>query len=599
MSQLQTWYVEPTESSDGLGESISARALQQLASVGLLTPEDRVSLDGQRWVLAAKVRGLMFAPDPSEQVKTEAFMGPLVEPDAKPGEVCERIPGYEIHAELGAGTGGVVYKAMQKAIGRIVALKVVRLSAVLRETAVPRFEQEARILGKLQHPNIVNIFDYGRHADCVYMAMELLDGEDLERRIARLGRLDERTVWTIARQTASALAHAAESGIIHRDIKPANLVLLPTPTSATGSDAVAVVKVLDFGLAFALRSDDSNEHRITQAGSVVGTPAYMAPEQFASATVTSQADIYALGATVYHALSGQMPFEGPTIWDVMVQKSESAPRLQASVHPRTAKLVAQMMAPNAQHRIADYADLMRRIDELPCMQPAAPRRVLRTVQPTRTMRRVAVGASLIAALIIGIAVASSSDKLRFVASPAPVWAKTGQSELVSDRANQRSWPLEGSLANEFGADGEPVLTISGRIGWPILPTPADRFSIGLDLYRAGSADIVFAGATEPNESLVLRISRTQGVQLGITSATGLLTPLGPSVPMPSAESREGLVPYVSLELQRDGNRWDAWFENHHLGGVIVPATSLRPELQLRTDGRAVRVERVECLRKVQ
>jgi len=292
------------------------------------------------------------------------------------------VEGYEIEKTLGAGAMGVVYKAKQMKLGRVVALKTVLIPDKATTDLLARFQREAMSLARLQHPNIVAVYDSG---ECEaprgqpYFAMELLDGEDLKERLERDGPLPERAVWLIARQTAAALAHAARHGIIHRDVKPANLFLVPPPAGSQLPDGVPLVKVTDFGIAYSQKGDEENssgseskvsDAQLTRVGVVVGTTAYMAPEQFYSSRVDCRADIYSLGCTVYYALTARAPFNG-TIPEVMDQKWASVPRLAEPISSETAELVAAMMAIRASDRPEDYQDLIHRIEGLPCMQPPA------------------------------------------------------------------------------------------------------------------------------------------------------------------------------------------------------------------------------------
>ena len=583
----QLWYVDQAGRADG---PLTAHELRTRATDGRLTPADRVSPDGRRWAVAGKVKGLRFdtSAAPGATVPT-IVLPPVMEPAA--ADVS--LPGYSVHAVIGSGACGVVYRATQLRLDREVALKMIRLQASTG-TALARFDREAVALAKLQHPNIVGVHDYGCHDGRVYIAMELLDGEDLEHRVKRLGRLDERTAWTIARQTAVALAHAAKLDITHRDIKPANLFLVPPPSGFGLPEDLPMVKVMDFGLAFTKRADLTGDgDRLTHAGVVVGTPAYMAPEQFARSDVDHRADIYALGATVYHALAGRPPYEACTVWEVMMMNNQSAPKLARPVSPESARLVAAMLATDPARRIADYDDLIRRIDALPAAtgatgvtaRPPARRRLSRT-------RVLGFAASLLVLVAVAalLAITLATSGPRSASGPAPAVTTSGRPEVLSDRANLAAWEIEGKVAYEPDGEGVPVLTTSGSVRWSFRPSAADRLLVGIDPHRAETVDLLFA------DGLGLRVSRTDGVAAGAFRPDGTFHPLSPVTPYPSAESRDGLVPYLSAEIQRIGDRWDVWFDHRHVGGVRATTPTTDGHLRLRTDGRAVRVERVELER---
>ena len=360
----QEWYVETAAGVDG---PLSAQEFAARAADGRVRPSDRVSRDGHRWTAANRVKGLQF-PDPAPNGSQTGSSASSTETAAF--AMAETTPGYELLSFLGSGACGVVYKARQVKLDRIVALKMVKLTGNTPPSLTARFEKEAVSLARLQHPNIVNVFDAGRHGKQFFFAMELLAGEDLAHRIHTSGPVDERTAWAIARQTAAALAHAAGHGIYHRDVKPANLFLVPMPTGFGLPADLPLVKVMDFGLALTQRpeQDTTGPDRLTQAGTVVGTPAYMAPEQFKSPDVDHRADIYSLGATVFHALAGRPPFDAPTVWDVMLQKAEgTVPRPGPSVSPAAADLIEAMLASKLDDRIGSYDELVRRIDALPAM----------------------------------------------------------------------------------------------------------------------------------------------------------------------------------------------------------------------------------------
>jgi serine/threonine-protein kinase len=207
-----------------------------------------------------------------------------------------QIGRYKILGELGRGAMGIVYRAQDPALDRVVALKTIILSddADGREDYQKRFALEARAAGKLTHPNIVTTHDFGEEGDVAYMAMELLEGTDLRTRL-KSGKLPTAEALHIAVQVADGLGFAHERGVVHRDIKPGNIMLLERGD----------VKIMDFGIA-RMRSDDYK----TSTGLVLGTPRFMSPEQVAGAAVDQRSDIFSLGVVLYEMLTGTMLFAG-------------------------------------------------------------------------------------------------------------------------------------------------------------------------------------------------------------------------------------------------------------------------------------------------
>src|SRR5881628_3467860 len=200
-----------------------------------------------------------------------------------------KIGRYRIVSELGRGAMGVVYRAEDPNLDRIVALKTIILSddAEGRKDYHKRFFQEAKAAGKLTHPHIVTTYDFGEEGDLAYLAMELLEGTDLRERLHK-APLPTADAVDIAYQVADGLAFAHERGVVHRDIKPGNIMLL----------ARGQVKIMDFGIA-RMRSDDFK----TSTGIVLGTPRFMSPEQIAGAPVDQRSDIFSLGAVLYEMLT--------------------------------------------------------------------------------------------------------------------------------------------------------------------------------------------------------------------------------------------------------------------------------------------------------
>ena len=284
------------------------------------------------------------------------------------------VPGYELLNVLGHGGMGVVYRARQKTLDRTVAIKTILVSQMSDRSMAARFEQEARAVARLQHPHIIAAIDFGQHDGRLFFVMELVEGEDLESRIARhrqpglLDAVTETLAWGIARQAASGLAHAAEQGIVHRDIKPANLLLVEPPAGFPLPPGMPLVKIADFGLAFLTSTEAEAHTRLTAANTTVGSPHYIAPEQLSGATVDARADIYALGATVFHLLAGRPPYAGLPLTQILTQKLTAEVAPLSSVHDEvsdeTNTLVAAMMTRRPEDRIASYAELLNRIDDL-------------------------------------------------------------------------------------------------------------------------------------------------------------------------------------------------------------------------------------------
>jgi tetratricopeptide (TPR) repeat protein/tRNA A-37 threonylcarbamoyl transferase component Bud32 len=258
----------------------------------------------------------------------------------------DAIPGYDLLGELGRGGMGVVYKARDQKLKRIVALKMILSGSHASEDDMQRFQTEAEAVAKLQHANIVQIFEVAEHEGRPYIALEFADGGSLDQKIAgtpQNATESAQLVETLAR--AMQLAHDNE--IIHRDLKPANILL-----TAEGEP-----KITDFGLA-KLMDDDSHQ---TKSGAVMGTPSYMAPEQAASssATLGPGADVYALGAILYHMLTGRPPFQAETQLDTIMQvlgEEPVAPRKLNSALPVDLETICLKCLEKDIHRRYESAD---------------------------------------------------------------------------------------------------------------------------------------------------------------------------------------------------------------------------------------------------
>src|ERR1700761_2249757 len=218
----------------------------------------------------------------------------------------KQVGRYQIVEESGRGAMGVVYKALDPAIGRTVAIKTIRLSDLTdpdeRRRVHERLLREAQSAGVLSHPNIVTIYDILEQEDFAYVFMEYVNGSSLEK-MMRTGNLPQRgELLDYLRQVAAALDYAHRKGIVHREIKPANIII---SESAPGAERLA--KIADFGVAKFV------SHEMTHSGAMIGTPSYMSPEQIQGMTVDGQSDQFSLAVLVYELLCGEKPFTGETL----------------------------------------------------------------------------------------------------------------------------------------------------------------------------------------------------------------------------------------------------------------------------------------------
>ncbi len=316
---------------------------------------------------------------------------------------------FTMIAKLGAGSMGAVYRAKQQAMGREVAVKILRSDKALDEAAKARFLREARATSLLASPHTVTVFDFG---ECpsgeLYLAMELLEGESLGQRLTRVKRISAAAAVDTAKQALRSLAEAHAKGIVHRDLKPDNLFYARV---THGGDVEEVVKVLDFGIAKMLGQGGGEINAIeTQAGTVFGTPRYMSPEQAQGKSLDGRSDLYSLGVLLYQMLTGRPPFTDDDAIIVMARHIKTAPK-----PPREA-------APDAAIPPELEAVVLRALSKDPTQRPATAEAF--SAELTRALEAApaivsGVRTSMPAAATLDAPAAPSDDTLSAAAAPAP------------------------------------------------------------------------------------------------------------------------------------------------------------------------------------
>ena len=277
-----------------------------------------------------------------------------------------RVGKYELRHQIGRGAMGVVFEAYDTVIERRVALKMLRTDVFAPEQLPDvraRFKREAHSAGRLSHPNIVTIFDYGEHEGAPYIAMDLMTGEELSRSLESGARMPLPQVVRVMEQLLGALAYAHEAGIVHRDVKPSNVFVL-----RDGS-----IKMVDFGLA---RIEASN---LTETGTLLGTPAYMSPEQFLGLPVDARSDVFSAGVILYQMLTGDRPFTGSpsTIMQKVLRQDPVEPSvLNPTLSAAWDDLIKRALAKKPDDRLqsarqfADYTRLVAEGKVLPGNAPS-------------------------------------------------------------------------------------------------------------------------------------------------------------------------------------------------------------------------------------
>jgi serine/threonine protein kinase len=258
---------------------------------------------------------------------------------------------YDVLALLGRGGMGTVYKALDKRLEQLVAIKIIHSNA--DEVALKRLRTEAHALAEMNHPNIVRVFRLEQINSLCVLAMEYVDATDLDRLIQKRGKLTPAEARNILTQAAGALEQAHKQGIVHRDLKPSNILV-------TESGGTLQIKIVDFGIA---KFVDGDEQRLTRTGAVVGSPEYISPEVGRGQPADARSDIYSLGCVMYTCLTGHAPFTGESAYEVMLKHmTDRVPEVRCSEDPSLSALISKCTEPAPDARFQTADELMNAVN---------------------------------------------------------------------------------------------------------------------------------------------------------------------------------------------------------------------------------------------
>jgi serine/threonine protein kinase len=431
------------------------------------------------------------------------------------------IPGYEILGELGRGGMGVVYKARQLKLNRLVALKAILSGQHASPEEMARFRSEAEAVGRLQHPNIVQIYEVGEHDGHPFFSLELVEGGSLAQQLRGIPLPIPRAVQLV--ETLARAIHAAhQQGIIHRDLKPANVLLAPPAFVPSGRGAMEgwVPKITDFGLAKKLDGSSG----LTLSGAVMGTPRYMAPEQAAGQVrdLGPAVDIYALGVILYELLTGRTPFKG-TIMEVIDQVRYTPPPPPRSLEPdipsdlETICLKCLEKEPAKRYTSASAlaADLRRYSENMPILaRPISP---MRRLLLWSRRNKIVLAGSVIVAVAIGLTWFGAEQ-----------WQSYRQEQRERDRVSrEQEWK---EYQEERGKELFEKLLTDGPSTWPM---PAEERLIlqnGLHDLQVRKNRASLQGDDAEVKAVTAQVQRADPIlrrlqsEVNITEQMGLQTP---------------------------------------------------------------------------
>ncbi|MCS7315713.1 MAG: protein kinase [Bryobacteraceae bacterium] len=405
----------------------------------------------------------------------------------------QRLGRYEILDELGRGAMGVVYRARDPSIGRLLAIKTIRMAELSdpaeAERLRERMRREAHSAGILSHPGIVVVYDVGQEGELAYIAMELVPGRSLESIMEDKDPPNRQTILSILRQTAAALDYAHRKGIVHRDIKPANILI--------NEDGVA--KITDFGVA-----KISSSHQLTIAGTVLGTPNYMSPEQVQGKPVDGRADQFSLAVIAYELLTGQKPFAGDTLTTVLYKIVAEQPRPPQEINPSlpwpVSLVLGRALSKNPDERYpscTEFVDALERALSTkpdwqagkPTGEEALPTATVGTtvkeqvaarveeaaVAPARPARRSRPRAAMLVVALLGLAVVAGGVFVGWQrarsSSPAPEQPMMTEGTGAPARPSPMPLPLERASSGTGAPSATSENTPAGTVAQAPVTTP--------------------------------------------------------------------------------------------------------------------------------
>jgi tRNA A-37 threonylcarbamoyl transferase component Bud32 len=506
------------------------------------------------------------------------------------------IGNYRVTRLLSEGGMGVVYAAEHRLLGRPAAIKLLLDQYSRNPQIVQRFFTEARAATAIRHPGIVEIYDFGHQDDgSAYIAMELLEGEDLDTRVRRLGRLHVGQAIHMAMQIASALAAAHAHGVVHRDLKPANIFLVPDPQVVGGER----IKLLDFGIAKVAASEAdavADAGARTQAGLVMGTPSYMAPEQcLGAALVDARADLYAVGCILFEMVCGRAPFAGASGMDIIaahLRQSPPRPReLVPEVPVELEALILLLLEKDPARRPQTAAELEAALGVLLVQGAAA---VLPGVPPPRPARGgralllVLAGCAIVGAVVAAAWPSSPPPRPPVVIAPAPPPPAPPPEPLRFAPVDAEAAPADPALARwvlRSTPPGAQVLYRDEVVGETPLAAamprdPARTETVRIHLYDHVDQDVELA-ATGGGEREVALVPYVKIAFLSRPAGAVIHAPNGETIGVTPGEI--GVPPgadAVTFVLRKDG------YQDHEARVVPDKSQKLRITLERVTRSRA-------------